>query len=194
MLSIPSDIHRFTQDRDFKWRQTIQLDRVSKDITFKFKIFKIWTLGSLAIRGHCNTCTNSPTRDFSCFIQVNFFKLSRLPTPCWHISYALVCISELLLALNTMVQSKFNNQDSLQDFKQITGPQSLIFNGYRGLLPLRVKRQGMKLPTHLHLVSRLRMRGAIYPLPQYVFMSWCLIKHKLTSTFNSEQVVTSVVY
>jgi hypothetical protein len=31
---------------------------------------------------------------------------------------------------------------------------------------------------HLHLVPRLRMRGAIPPLPQYVFMACCLVKHR----------------
>jgi hypothetical protein len=35
----------------------------------------------------------------------------------------------------------------------------------------------MMLTTHLGLVVRLRMRGAIPHLPQYVFMAWCLVKH-----------------
>jgi len=33
----------------------------------------------------------------------------------------------------------------------------------------------VKLTTHLLIVPRLRMRGAIPPLPQYVFMAWCLV-------------------
>jgi hypothetical protein len=33
-------------------------------------------------------------------------------------------------------------------------------------------------PRSDHLVPRLRMRGAIPPLPQYVFMAWCLVKHR----------------
>jgi hypothetical protein len=32
------------------------------------------------------------------------------------------------------------------------------------------------LTTHLHLVPRSRMRGALLPLPQYAFMAWCLVK------------------
>jgi len=36
--------------------------------------------------------------------------------------------------------------------------------------------RGVKLTTYLHLVPRLRMRGAIQPLPQYVLMGWCLVK------------------
>jgi len=31
---------------------------------------------------------------------------------------------------------------------------------------------GMQLATHLHLVPRLSMRGAIPPLPLYVSMAW----------------------
>jgi hypothetical protein len=42
---------------------------------------------------------------------------------------------------------------------------------------------GVKLTTHLHLVPRSRMRGVIPPLPQYVFMAWCLVKHKNKFTF-----------
>jgi len=37
----------------------------------------------------------------------------------------------------------------------------------------------VKLTTHLHVVMRLRMCGAISPLPQYVFMVWCLIKQMM---------------
>jgi hypothetical protein len=38
--------------------------------------------------------------------------------------------------------------------------------------------RGVKLTTHLYLVPRSRMRGATPPLPQYVFMAWCLVKHR----------------
>jgi hypothetical protein len=37
--------------------------------------------------------------------------------------------------------------------------------------------QGMKLTTHLHLVSWLTMCGGTPPLPHFVFMVWCLIKN-----------------
>jgi hypothetical protein len=36
--------------------------------------------------------------------------------------------------------------------------------------------RGMKLTTHLHLVLRSRMRGAIPPLFQHNFMAWCAFK------------------
>jgi hypothetical protein len=32
--------------------------------------------------------------------------------------------------------------------------------------------------THLHIVAKLKKRGAKLSLPQYVFMAWCLIKHR----------------
>jgi hypothetical protein len=47
--------------------------------------------------------------------------------------------------------------------------------GTRGSFP-GVKRPGRE--AHLHLVPRSRMRGAIPPLPQYVFTAWCLVKHR----------------
>jgi hypothetical protein len=36
----------------------------------------------------------------------------------------------------------------------------------------------VKLITHLHLVPRPRMRGAIHSLPQYAFMACCSVKKK----------------
>jgi hypothetical protein len=36
--------------------------------------------------------------------------------------------------------------------------------------------RGLKLTTHLNLGSRLTMCRAIYPLPHYVSIAWCLIK------------------
>jgi hypothetical protein len=41
----------------------------------------------------------------------------------------------------------------------------------------------VKLTIHLHLVPRSRMRGAITPLPQYVLIAWCLVKHSDNFTF-----------
>jgi hypothetical protein len=38
----------------------------------------------------------------------------------------------------------------------------------------------MKLTTHLHLVPRPRMLGAIPSLPQYALMAWCSVKKKST--------------
>jgi hypothetical protein len=63
---------------------------------------------------------------------------------------------------------------------RLWGPPSLSTNGYHGLLLWGQSGQGMKLTTHLHLVSRLRIRGATLPLPQYAFMAWCSVKKSTT--------------
>jgi hypothetical protein len=54
-----------------------------------------------------------------------------------------------------------------------------------GALSLGQSVRGVKLTTHLHLVSRSRMRGVIPPLPQYVFMEWYLAKHRYNFTLRS---------
>jgi hypothetical protein len=43
----------------------------------------------------------------------------------------------------------------------------------------------MKLTTQFHIVLRLRMHGVIPPLPQYIFITWCSVKHKKNFTFTS---------
>jgi hypothetical protein len=42
---------------------------------------------------------------------------------------------------------------------------------------------GVKLTTQLHLVPRLRMRGAMPSLTQHFFMEFCLIKLRDNLTF-----------
>jgi hypothetical protein len=49
------------------------------------------------------------------------------------------------------------------------GPHSPLFNGYQGSF-LDVKQPGQT--THLHLVPRLRMGGAITLLSLYAFKAW----------------------
>jgi len=44
----------------------------------------------------------------------------------------------------------------------------------------------VKLTTHLPLVLRSRVRGAIPPLPQYAFTAWCLFKHRDNFTFYQQ--------
>jgi hypothetical protein len=56
--------------------------------------------------------------------------------------------------------------------------------GTRGSFPGGKAAGGVKLTTHLHIVSRSRLRGAIPPLPQYVFIAWCLVKHRDNFTFT----------
>jgi hypothetical protein len=47
----------------------------------------------------------------------------------------------------------------------------------------RYSGRGVKLTTHFHLVPRSRMRGDIPPVPQYVFLAWCLVQHRDNFTF-----------
>jgi hypothetical protein len=66
-----------------------------------------------------------------------------------------------------------------------------------GVLILGVKQQGVKLTSHLRLVLTLGICGATPPLPnktswscassskRYVFMAWCLVKHKDNFTLPS---------
>jgi len=50
----------------------------------------------------------------------------------------------------------------------------------------------VKLTTHLHLVPKLRIRGAIPPLPQYD-MAWCSVKAQGLKT-PLTYLVTSAAY
>jgi hypothetical protein len=69
-------------------------------------------------------------------------------------------------------------------FRPAVGPIKPRIQWVRGALSLGVKWWGVKLTTHLHLVPRPRMRGAIPPLTQYVLMVWCLVKHRDNFTFH----------
>jgi hypothetical protein len=48
---------------------------------------------------------------------------------------------------------------------RLCGPPNLLSNGYRGFLPRGLSGRGVKLTTHLQLVSRSRKYGSIHPLP-----------------------------
>jgi len=58
------------------------------------------------------------------------------------------------------------------------GPPSPLSNVHQGLFPWGYSSRGVKLITHLHVVPRSRMHGAIPPLLCYAFMAWCLVKKK----------------
>jgi hypothetical protein len=63
-------------------------------------------------------------------------------------------------------------------------PPSLLLKGSGGALTGGRSAGGVKLTTHLHLVPRLRIHAVIPPSPQYVFMAWCLVKHRDDFTFS----------
>jgi hypothetical protein len=52
-----------------------------------------------------------------------------------------------------------------------------------GALPWEVKQTGLGVNHSLPL-PRLRVYGTISPIPQYVFMAWCLVKHRDNFTFT----------
>jgi len=64
---------------------------------------------------------------------------------------------------------------------------SLLSNGYGGLLSRVQSDRGVKLTTHLNLVSRLRMRGVLPQIPQYVSVAWCLVKQRENLNFTTCQ-------
>jgi len=51
-------------------------------------------------------------------------------------------------------------------------------SGYQGFFP-----RGVNITTDRHLVPKLRKRGAVPPLLRYIFMAWCLFKHRENFTF-----------
>jgi hypothetical protein len=55
--------------------------------------------------------------------------------------------------------------------------------------PMATRGRGVKLTTHLHLVPRSKNAWRYTSTPQYVFMAWCLVKHKdFTFTFTRKTI------
>jgi hypothetical protein len=67
---------------------------------------------------------------------------------------------------------------------RLWGPSNLVSNCYRGSFPRGWSGRSVKLTTHFYLVPRLRIHGPITPLLRYVFMAWCLVKHRDNFTFT----------
>jgi hypothetical protein len=58
--------------------------------------------------------------------------------------------------------------------------------GTRGSFPGGLSGRGVKLTTHIHLVPKSRMRGAVPPLSRYAFVAWCSVKEAQDNfTFNN---------
>jgi hypothetical protein len=74
-------------------------------------------------------------------------------------------------------------------FIMALGPTQPPIQWVPGALSLGVKRPGVMLTTHLHLVPRSRVCGAIPPLPQCAFMAWYLFRHRDNFTFYFTAVV-----
>jgi hypothetical protein len=64
-------------------------------------------------------------------------------------------------------------------FRTVVRPTQPPKQWVPGALTRGVKRPGVKLTTHLHVLPRLRMRGGIPSLPQCIFMALCFIKQEI---------------
>jgi len=58
--------------------------------------------------------------------------------------------------------------------RPVLGPTQPPIQWYRGPHLGGKSGWGVKLTTHLNLPPRFRIRGAIHPFPQYIFMARCL--------------------
>jgi len=68
-------------------------------------------------------------------------------------------------------------------------PPSLLSNGYRKLFPWGKTAGAWSWPLTSSWSRDQRMRGAILPLPQYVFLVWCIVKHRDKFTFKAFSVM-----
>jgi hypothetical protein len=53
---------------------------------------------------------------------------------------------------------------------RLWGPSTLLFNIYRGAIPLAIRRQGFEADYPRHVGPKLRMSGSISPLTSHAFM------------------------
>jgi hypothetical protein len=65
------------------------------------------------------------------------------------------------------------------------GPTKPPIQWVPGALSLGVKQPGHEVDHSSPLVPRSRMHGTTPPLPKYVFMAWCLVKHRDNFTLHS---------
>jgi hypothetical protein len=75
--------------------------------------------------------------------------------------------------------------------RPILGPTPSPMQGVPGLLPRGYSSRTVKLTTHLHLVPKLRICGAIPTLPQHVFMAGASLITGTSLPF-SRTVITNV--
>jgi hypothetical protein len=63
-------------------------------------------------------------------------------------------------------------RSSPKSSRQALGPTQNPVQWVTGFFPQRLSGQGVKLTTHLHLMAKFKMSGAIPLLPLYVVMAW----------------------
>jgi hypothetical protein len=73
------------------------------------------------------------------------------------------------------------------------GPPRVLSIGYRGLIPWALCNRGVKMTIHLHLVPRSKNAWSYTSTPQYIFMTWCLVKHREFFTFTFTSISTASI-
>ena len=73
----------------------------------------------------------------------------------------------------------------LKSSDQLWGPPGLLFYGYQGPFCQGQSIQAMNMTIHFHPVPRLRMSGAVHPLPLHAFMI-----SRWTTSFNLLCILT----
>jgi len=77
---------------------------------------------------------------------------------------------------------------------RLSGPPSLLHNGYRGLLRRDYSDRNVKLTTHLHLVPRLKMRGDIPPLPHTSSCRGVQLNTETSSPLHKSRIIRLIYY
>jgi hypothetical protein len=108
-----------------------------------------------------------------CCVQIFFSALSsRIPSVClltsiWRSKLAHKCNEVTVHGAKGSIPGRGREEIFLSTPRRpdrLWDPPNLLSSGYLGLFSCRKIGRGVKLTTHLHLASRLRMCGAIPPL------------------------------
>jgi len=119
-------------------------------------------------------------KHYSIYISINHFHY-----------YKIRCSSVSVVTRLRAGRLDFDSRQGLRFFSspphsdRLWSPYSLLSRGYRRFFLQGLSGRGVKLTTHLHLVPRSRMCGALSPLPPYFSMAWCLVKYRIHLRCNS---------
>jgi hypothetical protein len=105
----------------------------------------------------------------------------------WWMNYKTTDISEVYEIVGSALCYCFQTANSVHtiwsSFLPGAHPASYPM-GTRGILLWKQSGSGVKLTTHLHLVSRSKNAWSYTSTPQYAFMAWCLVKHRDNFAFT----------
>jgi len=119
-----------------------------------------------------------PSLLFPCCIFI-----SPTPQPQQYSQYSNYTTCCMILVLKTGTVNRFYS--SPKTSTPAVWPPTFLFHRFQGSF-LQLNSQDTKLTTHLHLVSRLRISGAVTLLPLFTFMVWMVIP------FNSRFLLFSI--